>query len=317
MDAVNFLLLVLLGIGIGFLASLFGIGGGFLLVPTMIMFVGLDTHTTVGTVAFVILGMALSSTIAYGRQKRIDYKIAGILTIFSVIGAVLGAITTKEVSSAFILVGFGTTEAILAIILGTKKTPQEKYQAKLLKKNILDQKNQEEENEIQHNGEGKGNLDKVLSFQSQKDRNPEKWYILARTHVDSDGIKYEYTANLLAALPLSLLAGFLSSLLGIGGGTLYIQIFVFLCGMSIHMAIACSIFAIFISTISSTITFAQMGQINWSVGLTYMIGMMIGAQLGALVSKKIKSKHLKPMAALMIVIIAVRMIYFALVENPV
>ncbi len=290
-----FILLVLLGIGIGFLASLFGIGGGFLLVPTMITIVGLDEHMTVGTVAFVILGLGISSTVAYARQKRIDFLVSSIMAAASIGGAIIGALTTEEVSGTFILVGFGVTESILALILGLKKTPQEKL----------------DKSSAHMNAEEKIKEERDLVISKSKD----KWYVLHRIHYDKEGNKYEYASNLLISFPLSFLAGFLSSLLGIGGGTLYIQIFVFLCGMSIHMAIAGSIFTIFVSHISSTITFAQMGQIDWLVGLAYLIGMVIGAQLGALVSKKIHSKHLKPMAALMILIIAIRMIIFALIEN--
>ena len=45
------------------------------------------------------------------------------------------------------------------------------------------------------------------------------------------------------------------------------------------------------------------------------IGIVVGAQLGAIVNKKMDAKHLKPLAAFMIVIIALRMIYFAVVGN--
>ncbi|MBD3352286.1 MAG: TSUP family transporter [Candidatus Lokiarchaeota archaeon] len=274
-------LIIIIAVGIGLLAALFGIGGGFLLVPTMILIVELDTHLTVGTSSFVIIFMALSSSIAYARQKRIDYKTTMILMIASLIGSVIGAWATELVSGQFILVSFGIVEALLATILAVKKTPSE--------------------------------LENITNIT----KNEGKWYILQRHHIDSEETEYNYSANILLAFPFAFLAGFLSSLLGIGGGTLYIQIFVFICGMSIHMAIASSIFTILFSSIASAVTFITMEQVQFTVGIIYAIGVVFGAQLGAYISKKIEAKKLKKLAAIMIIIIAIRMIVFALIENPV
>ncbi|MHA1792595.1 MAG: sulfite exporter TauE/SafE family protein [Promethearchaeota archaeon] len=296
MDLTLFLPVILLAVGIGFLASLFGIGGGFLLVPTMIMFLGLTTHETVGTIPLVIMFMSLSSTFAYAKQKRVDYLITMIIASSTVIGSVIGAMATMLVSSSFILVMFGLVEAFLAAVLAVKKTPQEVIQSRL-----------------ENNLNGETEIINDVFFQAKEGK---KWYIINRAHVDVDGNKYYYSANLLISFPLSFIAGFLSSMLGIGGGTLYIQIFVFVCGMSIHMAIACSIATIFISATSSFFTFAALGEVDYIVALAYGIGMIIGAQIGAKINKKIKSKYLKPLAAAMIIFIAVRMIFFALLENP-
>jgi uncharacterized membrane protein YfcA len=286
MDFGIFILIILIAIGIGTLASLFGIGGGFLLLPTMIMLLAMETHETVGTVAFIILFMSLSSTVAYAKQKRIDFALTGMLLAGSMLGGIIGAYTTTLVSGKFILVMFGTVEVILAIILGVKKSPEEQKQAK----------------SNPPNG-------------AEIPIPPHKWYILNRKNIDAMGTVYNYRSNLLLAIPLSFLAGFLSSLLGIGGGTIYIQIFVFVCGMSIHMAIASSMFMIFVTSITNTISFAVLGQINYPVGIAFAIGMVLGAQIGAYISKKLHSKYLKPLAAIMISFIAIRMIYFALVQN--
>ncbi|GAB4307646.1 MAG: sulfite exporter TauE/SafE family protein [Promethearchaeota archaeon] len=295
-----FFLVALLATGIGFLASMFGIGGGFLLVPSMILVFGLETHLTVGTTAFVIIFMSASSVVAYARQKRIDYAVTLSVAGASIVGAVLGALATRLVSGQFILVGFGVTEATLAVVLGTKKTPQEKLAEALAKKGDLD------------GGTYAGGAGKIGGRNE-----PAKRFTLYRVVKDALGITHVYKAHVLVALPLSFVAGFLSSLLGIGGGTLYIQIFVFLCGMPIHLAIASSMFTIFLShLLGGGLTFVLIGQVDYVVAAGYAIGMVAGAQLGALVGKRTGSVLLKRMAAALIVVIAVRMIYFALVENP-
>ena len=280
-----FIISMVIALGIGLIASLFGFGGGFLLYPTMIFVAGMVVHDTVGTIPFVVVFMALSSTIAYARQKRIDYTITVILIGVSAIGAVLGANTALLIPGQTLVILFGITEIVLAGLMAFLRTPQEK---------------------------------KLLNAENKSLRKPKKskWYILQRHKIDSNKIEYKYEANILLSLPFSFLAGFLSSLLGIGGGAVYIPIYVFLCGMSIHMAIACSIFSIFLSTISSAVTYAILGKINYFVGFALIIGMVIGAQFGAYIAKRIKSKRLKRLAAIMMVVIGVWMIIFAIIGKP-
>lgn len=274
MDIWLFLLIVTIAIGIGTLASLFGIGGGFLLYPTMLLFLGLTEQESVASISLVIVFMAFSSVLAYGRQKRIDFKVTGIIAISTIAGSVIGAITTNYVQGNTITILFGTVEAVLAIILGLKRTPEPR--------------------------------NKII-IQSES-----KWYIMNREHVDSDGAIFKYSIQLVPASIVSFIAGFFSSLLGIGGGTLYIQIFVFLCGMTIHMAIACSMMTIFVSAISSFSTFVFVGEIYYLIAIAFGIGMVIGAQMGARINKRIKSKYLKPLAAGLILFISIRMIILAI-----
>ncbi len=287
MDALMFVLIVALAVGIGFIASLFGIGGGFLLNPAMVLILGMTVSSTVGTIPCIILVMSLSSTIAYSRQKRIDFMLAIIVVSTSVLGSVLGALTTLLLTGQVILVMFGIVEIILALILATKRNQQE----------------------LRSSVGASGDL-----LEPPRKNLPR--YVLSREHVDAEGNRFTYSSNLLWAMPLSFVAGFLSSMLGIGGGTLYIQIYTFLCGMSIHMAIACSMFSIFLTSISGFITFAAVGAVDYMVALAFGLGCVVGAQFGARVNKKIHSRYLKPMAALMILVIAINMIFFAIVNNP-
>jgi len=293
-----FTLVLALAIGIGFLASLFGIGGGFLLLPTMTILIGLTTHETVATIPLVIIFMSLSSTLAYAHQKRIDFKVVSIVVIASILGSIAGAYTAGFVSGKMIKILFGCVEGLLAIMLGVKN--QKKNSAFSGKSEITS-------DYVGGSPIAKYNDELVHDVM-------KRWYVLERCHLDRTGTVYNYSANILVAFPLSFVAGFLSSLLGIGGGTLYIQIFVFVCGMSIHMAIASSMACIFISAIASFFSFVAIdvlngiAQINYIVALAYGIGMIIGAQIGARVGKMIKSQKLKPLAALMILIIAIYMV---------
>ncbi len=274
-------LIIIIAVVVGFLASMFGIGGGFLIVPVEMSLLSMENvHLATGTSTFIIIFMSASAVLGYHRQKRIDYHVTGILLLASIPGTILGGIVGSLTSAQLLILLFGVIEMVLAIILVVKKTP-EKELTKTLEAGAC----------------------KVEETNSHK-----KWWTLSRHVVDAEGNKEDYKANLLLAVPLSFLAGFLSTLLGIGGGTINIQILYFCCGMGMHITIASSMFMIFISSISGTLTQFALGYVDVVVGLLFAIGIVIGAQFGTRINKRIASQKLKIYAAIIIIIIAVNMI---------
>src|SRR5437870_12670473 len=84
--------LLVIGFTVGAIGTLIGAGGGFLLVPVLLL---LNPHFTADTVAGISLAVvffnAASGTLAYARMRRIDYKAGTIFAIAALPGAVLGA----------------------------------------------------------------------------------------------------------------------------------------------------------------------------------------------------------------------------------
>ena len=94
----------LISIGIGIIAAIIGLGGGFLYVPTLSLIFGLDTKTAIGTSLAIMIFSALSASFWYRKQGVILYKVALILIIPSMIASVFGSFITTLVD-ARILVG--------------------------------------------------------------------------------------------------------------------------------------------------------------------------------------------------------------------
>jgi uncharacterized membrane protein YfcA len=91
-------MIILATFGIGFVASMLGLGGGFLAVPLLI-FAGLSAHSAIGTTISIAMFVGFSSFAEYYRQRRVDWGLAIVLECASIPGSILGAYLTSYVSS--------------------------------------------------------------------------------------------------------------------------------------------------------------------------------------------------------------------------
>ncbi len=100
---------------VGIISALMGVGGGFMVVPALTMFYGIDPKNAVGTSSLMIVFTAISSTIAYAMQRRIDYKVGALMALGTVPGGILGAYATNFVKSKELAALFGIFEIAIAI----------------------------------------------------------------------------------------------------------------------------------------------------------------------------------------------------------
>jgi uncharacterized membrane protein YfcA len=74
----------------GFLSGIFGVGGGILIVPALVIVMGMDQRIAHGTSLAAVLPIALSGTVSYGLADKIDWPVAVLLAVGAVAGAVVG-----------------------------------------------------------------------------------------------------------------------------------------------------------------------------------------------------------------------------------
>jgi uncharacterized membrane protein YfcA len=101
MSAVEAFTLSILGFGIGIFGTLIGAGGGFLAVPLLILLYHVDSNVAAGTSLLFVFFNALSGSIAYLRQKKVDVKIGLIFTLMTVPGSLAGAYITTYYLESF------------------------------------------------------------------------------------------------------------------------------------------------------------------------------------------------------------------------
>jgi uncharacterized membrane protein YfcA len=95
----RYLWLALAGFGVGIAASFVGLGGGFLLVPLLLL-LGYEAQKAIGTSFLAILIISISALIAHNRLANVDYRVGAVLGIGGIIGAQIGARLVENVSTS-------------------------------------------------------------------------------------------------------------------------------------------------------------------------------------------------------------------------
>ena len=211
--------LFLLGIGIGIFGTLVGAGGGFLLTPLLLFFYPHDPADTITSISLaVVFFNALSGSVAYARQKRIDFRSGVIFSLAGLPGAIAGAFATSLIPRRLFDHAFGVVlvgAALFLLIKPSQSAPAETTN-------------------------GKVGHESALPFSP------------------SSG-----SLNLGAAL--SFVVGFVSSLLGIGGGIIHVPAMIQLLKFPVHTATATSHFILAVMSLAGTCVHVASGAFHHGV----------------------------------------------------
>ena len=267
-----------LGIFIGTFGTLVGAGGGFILVPILLLvYPTEDPELITGTSLAVVFFNALSGTWAYSRMKRIDYKSGIIFAAATIPGAILGALTTTYLPRHVFNLIFGITMIGAGIYLWVSARDDYSHI----------------HGRPTHLQEGDA---------------PAKLSI--RDIVDANGIHYQYSYNPTAGIVLSLFVGYISSVLGVGGGFIHVPMLSRLLNFPIHIATATSHFVLSIMALTGTLVHVAHGLFARGLARIAMIavGVVLGAQIGARLSTRVGGKWIIRGLALAMLFVGVRLI---------
>jgi uncharacterized membrane protein YfcA len=263
------LILLVVGLAAGTVGSLVGLGGGIIIVPSLLMlghvyadFRGITPAVAVGTSMLLIILTALSSTLSYSRQKRVDFRSGLTFFLASGPGAAVGAYLTRFFESESFLAAFGFLMIFVSWMLRLKE---------------------------------KGKKRTI------------RWHV-RRTYTDESGQSAEYGYHLGIALPVSFVVGIISGLFGIGGGSLMVPMMILLFRFPPHMAIATSMFIIFLSALTGSAAHVAQGNIHWWAALFLAPGAWAGGKLGAWISSRLSGTALVNLLRVALLVMAVRMI---------
>ncbi len=114
----NTVLFILIGLIAGVISGMFGVGGGILIVPMLVIFAGFSQHAATGTSLAVLLPpVGLGAVVQYYRQGQVDIRAALIIALCLFLGAWVSARVATRVPDAMLKLAFGIFMTLVGISL--------------------------------------------------------------------------------------------------------------------------------------------------------------------------------------------------------
>lgn len=272
MDLTTGLLLLLTGIIAGGYGTIVGVGGGFILVPTLLIVFDMEPVVAAGSGLVIVFINSLSGVFGYARKRKINYKTGLTLGIGALPGSLTGVWLLQIYSSTYFYFIFASILVCLGVFLFLKNPPN------ALRRKVKAQ------SDIERNS--KGSFSRAMGLNNSDHSIQTKWL-----------------------LPLGFMMGVVSSYLGIGGGWLLVPILIYLFRIPAHNATATSIFSLCLYSLVGVFFNLFYSNIDWMTVLSGGFGVIIGSQIGVISSSKVPGKVIIQMLSIMLIIIGVRM-YF-------
>lgn len=117
MDTQTILIVIAVGIAAGILGGLVGVGGGIIIVPALVYFLGFSQKTAQGTsLGLIMLPVGILGVLQYYKQGHVDFKVVGILAIGFLVGSFFGSKISLGLSQETVKKTF----AVLMIVIAVK-----------------------------------------------------------------------------------------------------------------------------------------------------------------------------------------------------
>jgi uncharacterized membrane protein YfcA len=284
-NSVPILLLLALGGLVGFLSGLFGVGGGFLLTPLLIMF-GIPPTVAAASDSAQIVGASSSGTYAHYRLGNVDFKMGLALLAGGLIGGYIGVELIK------ILRSLGNADFVINLayvgMLGV-------IGAYMFLESLANYR--------------KPQMAEIpLTPRPQK---PPSLYariirgLPFKVHFEKSGIRISF----LLPVVLGGVAGLLAAIMGVGGGFILVPLMVYLLRMPMHVVVGTSLFQIFFTCFNVAIMQSYVNHtVDFILAMILLVGSSSCAQVGARVSKRLRGDQIKILLAVIILVVMVRML---------
>jgi uncharacterized membrane protein YfcA len=267
------LLFVLFGMAVGAYGTLIGAGGGFVIVPVLLLFLGWPHQQAVGTSLLVVTANAASGSVAYWRQRRIDLRTGWQFALATLPGALLGSFVVDLFSGRIFNLIFGILLVAVSLYLMVRTEKPA----------------------------GRGpHLERPAGAAG--------WGWTVRHLVDSRGETYDFGFSKGWGIVLSFGVGFLSSILGIGGGIIHVPALITLFDFPAHVATATSHFILAISAATGTVSHLALGHVRLVEGIAMALGAIVGAQVGGAISHRVYGRWIVRGLAAALTLVGIRLI---------
>ena len=283
--SVNAWLLLGIGGGVGLLSGLFGVGGGFLMTPLLIL-IGIPPAVAVATEANQIVASSFSGVLSHWRRRTVDYKMGLVLLAGGLVGSAIGVRIFAALRT------LGQVELLVSlcyvVFLGSV-----------------------------------GGLMLVESVQALRKSRAGIARPPRRRHGWMHGLPFKMrfrASNLyISAVPpflIGLLVGVLAAIMGVGGGFIMVPAMIYLLGMATTVVIGTSLFQIMFVTGATTLMHAIVNQtVDAVLAVLLLLGGVIGTQIGVRIGPRLRAEQLRILLALLVLAVCAKLAH-DLVREP-
>ena len=270
---------------VGLLSGIFGVGGGFLMTPLLIM-LGIPPTVAAASDSNQIVGASTSGTLAHLRLGNVDVKMGLLLLVGGVIGGTGGVEIIK------ILRAMGNADFLINITYVLMLGFVGGY---MFIESLQSMRKAKAKAQSEPSGQKKASA--FARFQASL-----PWQM--------DFVRSGVRMSPVMPLILGVFVGILSAVMGVGGGFIMVPVMVYLLRMPMHVVAGTGLFQMLFTCINVTIMQSISNHtVDFMLALLLLIGSSIGAQIGVKAGKKLNGDQMKILLASIVLIVMFKILY--------
>jgi uncharacterized protein len=259
----------------GVVGAVLGTGGGFFLIPVLVLGFGLPMHHAVATSIVTVIATSSAAASTNVEHGTANMRLGMLLEVATAAGAIAGGLGAGWIPARGLEGLFAAVLIPTAVLMWRGRTPR--------------------------------------GPSTDADRVDEAPGRLGGRYVEAGGQTVRYRVHRVwAGLAVSFCAGNLSGLLGIGGGVFKVPALRAACGMPMRAAAATSNFMIGVTAAASAFLYLGRGEVRPSLTAAVVLGTLGGSLLGARLAPRIQARVLQGLFAVLLWIVAAQMAVRAL-----
>ncbi len=273
--SVNWLVIIALGLGVGFLSGMFGVGGGFLMTP-LLVFTGIPSTVAVATTLSHITASSMSGALSQWRRQGIDFVMAGVMLGGGIFGTLAGVwlfALLRRQGQMDLIVALGYVLMLGSI--GTIMLRESLATLRAHRSGITPTRRPMQRGWVQ-----------ILPFKMR--------FRQSRLYI-----------SVIPPIIIGFVVGVLSAIMGIGGGFIIVPAMIYILRMPTNVVMGTSLAQIIAVT---AITTVLQSTSNYAVDIILagllVIGGVVGAQLGVRAGAKLRGEQLRLLLAVIVLTVA-------------
>jgi len=282
--SINIFLVVGIGAAVGFLSGLFGVGGGFLLTPLMMM-IGIPPAVAAASDSNQIVASSSSAAFGHWRLGNVDMKLGLIILAGGVSGGTLGVHFVKYLRAVG---NFEfTMKLVYVLMLGSVGGAMFMESLRALRKTEP----------------------KSVDIEPGELKQPAFSRIFARLPLQMDFPKSHLRTSAIFPFFIGAAVGILAAMLGVGGGFIMVPAMIYIIGMPTISAIGTDLFQIVFTSANVTLQQAITNQtVDIGLALTLLIGSVLGAQLGVRATKYLRGEQIRILLSIIVLAMMIKLL---------